>query len=141
MGLCGSTAAAAALALPMRLPATFPADSKTYTTAYIVDRFTVPDWFPKIRSMPRPVRQGRKPDAYACGYCHLPTALGRPENAESRRSSQGVHYRAGQRFQERIAPQLGSPHGSITHMILAAKAVTPEEVEAAADYFSKLKLH
>ena len=30
--------------------------------------------------------------------------------------------------------------GSINHMILAAKAVTPEEVEAAADYFSQLKL-
>lgn len=29
---------------------------------------------------------------------------------------------------------------SINHMILAAKAVTPDEVEAAADYFSQLKL-
>ncbi len=31
--------------------------------------------------MPDVVAHGRKPDVYACAYCHLPNGQGRPENA------------------------------------------------------------
>ena len=31
--------------------------------------------------MPDIVTHGRRPDVRACGYCHLPNAQGRPENA------------------------------------------------------------
>ncbi|MFP5203877.1 MAG: hypothetical protein ACLGSH_00815, partial [Acidobacteriota bacterium] len=47
-------------------PQHVPGSTKTFTTGYIADLFTVPDWFPNEHPpMPRPVREGRRPDAYA----------------------------------------------------------------------------
>src|SRR5579864_9201808 len=46
------------------------------------DGFNVPDWHPDGHPpMPEIVAHGRKPQFRACGYCHLPNGLGRPENA------------------------------------------------------------
>lgn len=126
---------------PNETPEHVPGSSKTYTMAYIVDRFTVPDWFPEDHPpMPTPVRQGRKPDAFACGFCHLPNGLGRPENEslaglpKAYIVEQVNDFRSGKRHSSE--PRLDA----VTHMIEAAKAVTPQEIDEAADYFSKLKL-
>ena len=52
------------------------------TKAQILDLFTAPDWRPNGHPpMPQPVAHGRKPDLYACGFCHYPNGQGRPENA------------------------------------------------------------
>jgi cytochrome c553 len=122
-------------------PRHVPGSTRTFTAAAIADRFTVPDWFPDEHpAMPEPVRQGKKPDAYACGYCHLPNGLGRPENQsiaglpKSYIIEQVADFRDGSRHSSE--PRMTS----VNHMILVAKAVTPAEVEAAADYFSRLKL-
>jgi cytochrome c553 len=90
--------------------------------------------------MPTPVRQGRTPNAFACGYCHLPNGLGRPENQSIAGLPKAYIIAQVNDFKN------GSRHSSelhmdaINHMIQAAKAVTPDEIEAAADYFSRLKL-
>jgi cytochrome c553 len=128
-------------AAPDETPRNVPGSSQTYTKAYIADAFTVPDWFPDEHPpMPAPVRQGKRPDARACGYCHLPNGLGRPEN----QSIAGLPkaYIIGQLkdFRDGSRHSSESRMDSVNHMILAAKAVTPDEVEAAADYFSQLKL-
>src|SRR6202021_3486373 len=48
----------------------------------ITDRFGAVDWHPDQHSlMPEVVGHGRKPDVYACGFCHYPNGQGRPENA------------------------------------------------------------
>ena len=44
--------------------------------------YAPPDWFPEDHpAIPPLVAQGVNPGIYACGYCHLPTGNGRPENA------------------------------------------------------------
>lgn len=44
--------------------------------------YAPPDWFPEDHpAMPPLVAQGVNPGIYACGYCHLPSGNGRPENA------------------------------------------------------------
>jgi cytochrome c553 len=44
--------------------------------------FSVPDWRPyRHPPMPEIVASGRRPEVFACGYCHLPNGQGRPENA------------------------------------------------------------
>src|SRR4051794_26724135 len=53
-----------------------------YTQAQLKDLFNAPDWFPESHdAMPEVVIHGRKPDVFACGFCHTPSGQGRPENA------------------------------------------------------------
>ena len=122
-------------------PRHVPGSSRTYTTAYIANLFTVADWFPDEHPpMPRPVREGRRPDAYACAYCHLPNGLGRPENASVAGLPKAYIIEQVEDFKDGSRRSSEPRMGSVNHMILVAKAVTPDEVKAAADYFSQLKL-
>ena len=118
-----------------------PGSKQTYTTAYIADLFTVPDWFPDEHpSMPTPVRQGRRPDAAACAYCHLPNGLGRPENESIAGLPKAYIIEQLKDFQDGSRHSSEPRMGSVNYMVRVAKAATPDEVEAAADYFSQLKL-
>ena len=58
-------------------------DSKAgYTLTQLRDRFIAPNWHPgDYPAMPEIVAQGRKPDVYACGFCHRADGPGGPENA------------------------------------------------------------
>jgi len=59
-----------------------PGSKARFTDAGVNDRFNVPDWFPGDHPpLPEVVAHGRKPQVFACGYCHLPNGQGRPENA------------------------------------------------------------
>lgn len=59
-----------------------PGSDATFTRTQLRNFFSPPDWFPQDHpAMPPLAAHGTKPDAYACGFCHLPTGLGRPENA------------------------------------------------------------
>ena len=59
-----------------------PGSKASFTEAGTNDRFAVPDWHPQGHPpMPQIISSGKKPDVFACGYCHLPNGKGRPENA------------------------------------------------------------
>ena len=84
-----------------------------------------------------PARLGER--ARGCGYCHLPNGKGRPENA----SIAGLpvpyfirqirDFRGGQR-------RSADPRKPNTNtMIELAKALTDEEVKAAAEYFGAMR--
>jgi cytochrome c553 len=115
-------------------------DSATgFTLTQLRDLFNVPDWYPDDHPpMPDPVAHGRPPNTFACGFCHLPNGLGRPENA----SLAGLPA-------EYIVQQVanfrnGSRKSSVsslppTLMIATANGVSEAEVKAAAAYFSSLK--
>jgi hypothetical protein len=46
------------------------------------DRFFAPDWHPGDHPpMPSIVAYGRKPEVFACGFCHRADGPGGPENA------------------------------------------------------------
>ena len=126
---------------PDQTPRHVPGSSQTYTTAFVASRTTVPDWFPNDHpAMPEPVRQGKGPTGYACGYCHLPNALGRPENESLAGLPKAYIIAQLKDFQDGSRRSSEPRMDSVTHMIEAARAVTPEETAAAADYFSQLKL-
>ena len=116
-----------------------PGSKARFTDAGVGDRFKVPDWFPAEHPpLPDVVANGRKPGVFACGYCHLPNGQGRPENASL--AGQPADYlieqveemKAGRRKTSQPAM------GSIKSMYQVAQAVSPEELKAAAGYFSKL---
>jgi cytochrome c553 len=99
-----------------------------------------PDWHPDEHpAMPPIVVRGRAPQVYACGYCHLPTGAGRPENT----SLAGLS--ANYLRQEMAAFRNGDRPGSEprrlpqTVMIALAQQATAAEVDEAATYFAALR--
>lgn len=88
--------------------------------------------------MPAIVARGRSPDVQACGFCHLPTGNGRPENA--RLAGLPYNYIVSQMLAYRGGLRKSSVSGRLPTELMAAigKAATDEEIADAAAYFSAL---
>ena len=76
---------------------------------------------------------------FACGYCHLPNGLGRPENSSL--AGLPAAYIAQQVADFKSGARKSSEPASlpVNLMVAVAKAATDEEVQAAAEYFAALK--
>ena len=116
-----------------------PGSREAWTWTQIRDLFKVPDWHPdRHPPMPDIVASGSKPGVFACGYCHLPNGLGRPENASLAGLpapyivQQVLEFRSGER---RSSEPASLP---INLMTAVAKAVTDEDLRIAAEYFARL---
>lgn len=114
-------------------PKTAPGSTKSYTRKQINDLMNPPDWYPDIHPpMPKVVSNGNGTTVRACAACHLTTGTGHDESA----------YVAGlpaNYFIRQMADyKSGDRKGSGT-MVGMAKAITDEEVRAAAEYFAALK--
>lgn len=117
-----------------------PNSEVTYSVLQTRDRFFAPDWHPGDHPpMPDIVAYGRKPDVFACGFCHRADGPGGPENASlaglprSYIVQQMADFRGelrGTSVHERLPPNL---------MISLSKAITDAEVQTAAEYFAGLK--
>jgi cytochrome c553 len=113
-----------------------------YTRKQLASLQVVPDWFPQDHpTMPDVVAKGRVPGVGACGHCHLPTGMGRPENQsvaglpEAYMLQQIEDFRSGAR-------KSSEPHmASVNNMISTSRAATPEEIKAGIGYFGSLKPH
>jgi cytochrome c553 len=121
-------------------PKTVPGSTVTLTPQQVRDTTNIPDWHPDGHpALPSIVQHGRT-GVLACGYCHLPNGQGRPENSSVAGLpaeyivQQMADFKAGLRksSESRLGPQ--------NLMVNIGKAATDEEVKAAAEYFSKLKL-
>jgi len=116
-----------------------PGSDAAFTTAQTQDLFNPPDWHPTAHpSMPDIVAHGRKPDVYACGYCHLPNGLGRPENSSLAGLPAGymIHQLADFRSGARKSSE--PRHLPTTNMITHETKATDQEIAAASTYFSQL---
>ena len=121
-------------------PRRVPDSSGSYTVPQTRDQFLAPDWHPGDHPpMPPVVAEGRKPDVYACGFCHRASGPGGPENADiaglpiAYFVQQMKDYKSGKRstaLPDRI-PQ--------AWMISLSKAANDEEIQAAAQYFAAIK--
>lgn len=111
-----------------------------FTQAQTDDLLTAVDWFPDAHPpLPRPVAHGRAPDAWACGYCHLPTGDGRPENASL--AGMPADYIVRQFKAFRDDSRRSAVPGRLDVMNKLAKAVTDAELDEAAAYYAKLPPH
>src|SRR5690349_9736403 len=116
-----------------------PASSATYSVTQLRDRFISPVWHPGDHPpLPPVVAEGRKPNVFACGFCHRAEGTGGPENASlaglpaAYIVQQMADYKSGAR---RTSVQ----KRNIDLMISLSKDITDAEVQAAAAYFSALK--
>ena len=116
-----------------------PGSTLEFTPAQIRDGYGPADWFPGDHPpMPEIVAKGRRPEIRACALCHYPNGKGRAENAPVSGLSvdyfiqQMNDFRAGKR-------KSAEPRKANTNAMAAiAKAMTPEEIKAAAEYFSSM---
>src|ERR1700688_3022177 len=114
-------------------PHTAPGSDKSYTRKQIDDLFNPPDWTPTRQPpMPQIVARGETTTVRACGSCHLPTGTGHDESAYIAALPAG--YFVHQMVDYKSGARKGS--GSMTTI---AKAISEEDVHAAADYFAALK--
>jgi cytochrome c553 len=121
---------------------TVPGSNLSFARAQIANRYGPADWFPDDHpTMPEIVAHGREsaqPQIYACGLCHYPNGKGRSENA----NITGLTY---EYFVQQImdfrngARKTSDPRKSNTGVMAGfAKAMTDEEVRAAATYFTSI---
>jgi len=117
-----------------------PGSTAAFTLTQIRDLFKAPDWHPEDHPrMPDIVGTGRQPSVFACGYCHLPNGLGRPENSSL--AGLPAEYIMQQVAQFKSGVRKSSEPASlpVNLMIAVAKAVDEADVKVAAEYFSALK--
>jgi cytochrome c553 len=119
-----------------------PDSAERFPLSRINDPFNPPDWRPNSHGpMPDVVAKGRKPAVMACAFCHTPSGQGRPENSSLAGLSEGyirqqlLDYRSGRR--KAVGPDTYAP---IQNMIKIAKAMTDQEIDDSAKYFSQQKL-
>ncbi len=117
-----------------------PGSSAAFTLTQLRDLFNVPDWHPDDHPpMPGPVQHGPRPGVFACGFCHLPNGLGRPENSSlaglpaAYIAQQVADFKSGAR---KTSEPASLP---IALMVGVAKGATEDEVKTAAEYFAALK--
>jgi cytochrome c553 len=117
-----------------------PGSTLSFTRQQISDGFGPADWFPGDHpAMPDIVSHGKRPDARACGLCHMPNGKGRQENAGV--SGLPVSYFIQQMndFRNGLRKSAEPRKANTNAMITIAKAMTPEEIKATADYFGAMK--
>jgi len=118
-----------------------PGSDKALTRTQILDAFNAVDWHPEEHpAMPDIIEYGKKPGVRACGYCHQPNGLGRPESASLAGLSaayieqQVADFKNGTRRSSK--PEIGPQ----TAMSSIGEAVAETDARTAAEYFSALKL-
>ncbi len=130
----------ASAAKPDDKPRHVPDSTAAFTTAETQNLFSVPDWHPGGHSaMPEIVSHGRKPDVFACGYCHLPNGMGRPENSSLAALPAAYIIHQITDFRSGARKSSEPKHLPAANMISHETKATEQEISAAADYFSKLE--
>jgi cytochrome c553 len=114
--------------------------SLTFTLSQIRDGFGPADWFPGDHpAMPEIVAHGRRPDVRACSLCHYPNGKGRPENAAVSGLPSTYFVQTMADFKNGLRKSADPRKANTNAMIAFAKAMTDEEIKAAADYFAAMK--
>jgi cytochrome c553 len=117
-----------------------PGSTRAYTLGQLRDLFVAPDWHPGDHpAMPHVVSVGRKPDVYACGFCHRADGRGGPENANIAGLpavyivQQMADFKSGAR-KSSVPSRL-----PVAAMISLSVAASAAEIDSAAAYFSALR--
>ena len=147
----GRGAAAAAPAPAAPAPAAEPEDRETphhlpgtnvaLAIKDIDNNYAPGDWYPGDHpKMPEIVAHGDKSDMVnACGFCHYPNGKGRANNAGPAGLPYTYILQQIDDFKNGARTSWDKRKRNTGQMIDIAKRVTPEEAQAAAEYFSSMK--
>jgi len=112
-------------------PKQIPGSTKTYTTKEIDDLMNAVDWFPADHPPAPPIVLKGHGDALACGVCHLMNGAGHPESA----SLAGL---SAEYIRRQMADFKNEVRAEPNRMNKIAQALSPEEIDQAAEWFAKL---
>lgn len=116
-----------------------PDSPLAFTLAQIRDFFNVADWFPADHpTMPDVFVHGRPPDVRGCGMCHMPNGKGRPENAPIAGLPYVYVVQQLVDFKNGLRTSADPRKTNTAQMIQAAKAMTDDEIKAAAAYLAAM---
>jgi cytochrome c553 len=117
-----------------------PGSTLSFTSAQIGNGFGPADWFPGDHPpMPEIVAQGRREaQILACGLCHYPNGKGRPENAGVAGLPYDYFVHTMMDFCNDLRGSADTRKGNTGRMIAFAKAMTEDEIKAAAKYFASM---
>jgi cytochrome c553 len=125
---------------PDPTPKSVPNSTVKLTQQQVRDTTNIPDWHPDGHPALPPIVQHGRQGVVACGYCHLPNGQGRPENSSVAGLPAEYIVQQMADFKNGLRKSSESRLGPQNLMVNIGKAATDEEVKAAAEYFSKLKL-
>ncbi|OFW51265.1 MAG: hypothetical protein A3G77_10655 [Acidobacteria bacterium RIFCSPLOWO2_12_FULL_68_19] len=119
-------------------PVSIPGTTKTFTRGQLRAQKETMDWYPEDRrgNIPNIARFGKE-GVRQCTLCHLPDGSGRPENAPISSYSPVYFMQQMQDFRNGLRKSADPRKANTNVMIGFAKATTPEEDLAAAEYFAQ----
>jgi cytochrome c553 len=114
---------------------------RSFTLAQVRDAYGPADWFPGDHpAMPEIVARGRREQqVMACSLCHYPNGKGRPENAGVSGLPYSYFVQTMLDFKNDMRKSADTRKGNTNRMVAFAKAMTDDEIKAAATYFSSIK--
>jgi cytochrome c553 len=120
---------------------TLRGSDRSYTRSDTLSFYTPADWFPgEHPTMPPIVAHGREAAGiWACGMCHYPNGQGRPENAGLAGLDKAYITQQMLDFKNGLRRSSDSTKTNAQYMIAYAAAITADEIEQAAAYFSSMK--
>ena len=117
-----------------------PGSTLSFTVTQIRDGFGPADWYPGDHpQMPDIVAHGRKPEVRACSLCHYPNGKGRPENAGVAGLPVSYFVQTMNDFKNGARKSSDTRKANTIAMASFAKAMTEDEIKAAAEYFGAMK--
>ena len=138
----GTPAPATAPARPAapEVARTLAGSTGSFMRSQIYNRFGPADWFPNAHPpMPQIVAKGREPAGiFACSLCHLQHGRGRPENAPVSGLPVSYFIQTMNDFKNGSRKSADARKRNANLMVGFAKAMTDEEIAAAAEYFGSI---
>ncbi len=108
--------------------------------AKVHDIFYTPDWHPDDhQQMPPIVAVGRKPDIFACGFCHRANGAGGPENSSVDGLSIGYMKQQIADFKSGARKSAMPSRKPVEAMVLFSHDLTLDEIDTSTKYFSALR--
>lgn len=120
---------------------TLPGGSGTHTRATMMNPYGPVVWFPKeLPAMPDIVAKGRREASItACALCHRENGKGQPENAPVTGLPESYFIQAMKDFRSGARKSSDPRKPNAIAMTNFGKAMTDEEIVAAAKYFGAIK--
>jgi cytochrome c553 len=117
-----------------------PGATQQFTRAQISNQYAPADWFPGDHpQMPDIVARGKQAQMVAaCALCHMPNGKGRPENAPVSGLSVEYFVKTLMDFKNDLRKSSDPRKANTNRMIAFAKAMTDDEIQQAATYFTKM---
>jgi cytochrome c553 len=120
---------------------TVPESDLTFNEAQVYDNYGPADWNPGDHpTMPEIVAHGRESDKLrACGVCHYPSGMGKPENASPAGLPAAYVLQQLEAFRNGTRRSAEPRKANYNEMIQIARHMTEAEMQEVADYYASIE--